>query len=98
MFQEAQKDPRNKISAMGKIGLCFFMKGWFSDAIDVLTQAIDFYKIKEDGIAKEMQYNLGRSYEEQGDTEKALGVYHKIAQLDFAYKDVRQRIDKLRSK
>jgi len=97
-FQEAQKDPRHKISAMDKIGLCFFMKGWFADAIDVLTQAINFYKIKEDGIAKELRYNLGRSYEEQGDTEKALGIYHKIAQLDFAYKDVRQRIDELRSK
>ncbi|MHC4571014.1 MAG: tetratricopeptide repeat protein [Planctomycetota bacterium] len=98
LFQEAQKDPRNKITAMGKIGLCFFMKGWFSDAIDVLTQAIDAYEIKDSGIAKELRYNLGRSYEEQGDTEKALGIYHKIAQLDFAYKDVRRRIDELRRK
>ena len=98
LFQEAQKDPRRKISAMGKIGLCFFMKGWFPDAIDVFVQAIESYEIKDDSIAKELRYNLGRSYEEQGDTEKALEAYRKIAQLDFAYKDVRQRVDKLRSK
>jgi len=96
LFQEAQRDPRHRISAMDKIGLCFFMKGWFADAIDVFTQAIDSYKIKDDSIAKELRYNLARSYEQQGDTEKALELYRKIAQLDFAYKDVHQRVDELR--
>jgi len=98
LFQEAQRDPRHKISAMDKIGLCFFMKGWFTDAIEVFTRAIDSYAIKDDSIAKELRYNLARSYQEQGDTEEAMELYRKIAQLDFAYKDVRQQIDKLRSK
>jgi tetratricopeptide (TPR) repeat protein len=95
-FQEAQRDPRRKISAMDKIGLSFFMKGWYPDAIDVFTRAIDSYEIKDDGVAKELRYNLARAYEAQGDGEKALELYRKIAQLDFAYKDVHQRIDKLR--
>jgi tetratricopeptide (TPR) repeat protein len=81
---------------MNMMGFCFFMKGWFTDAIDIFTQAIDSYEIKEDAIAKELRYNLARAYEEQGDTEKALEIYRKIAQLDFAYKDVSQRVDKLR--
>jgi len=98
LFQEAQRDPRRKISAMDKIGLCFFMKGWYADAIDVFNQAIDSYEIKDDNVAKELQYNLGRAYEEQNEDEKALEIYRKIAQLDFAYKDVSQRVDKLRSK
>jgi tetratricopeptide (TPR) repeat protein len=96
LFQEAQKDPRHKISAMDKIGLCFFMKGWFPDAIDVFARAIESYKIKDDNIAKELRYNLARSYEEQGDAEKALEIYRKIAQLDFAFKDVCRRVGKLR--
>ena len=96
LFQEAQRDPRHKISAMDKIGLCFFEKGWFVDAIDVFTEAINSYEIRNDNIAKELRYNLGRSYEQQGDTEKSLEIYRKIAQLDFGYKDVRQRVDKLR--
>jgi tetratricopeptide (TPR) repeat protein len=98
MFQESQRDLRCKISAMSKTGMCFFMKGWFADAIDVFTRAIDSYEIKDDGIAKELQYNLARSYEEQGNIEKAVELYRKIAQLDFAYKDVRQRVDELRGK
>jgi tetratricopeptide (TPR) repeat protein len=83
---------------MGKIGMCFLMKGWFADAIDVFTQAIDSYEIKDDTIAKELRYNLGRAYEEQGDIAKALEIYRKIAQLDFAYKDIRQQIDIVRGK
>jgi tetratricopeptide (TPR) repeat protein len=96
LFQEAQKDPRRKITSMNMMGFCFFMKGWFQDAIDIFTQAIESYEIKEDAIAKELRYNLARAYEEQGDTEKALELYRKLAQLDFAYKDVSQRVDKLR--
>ena len=96
LFQESQKDPRHKISSMDKIGLCFFLKGWYADAIDIFTQAISAYEIKDDGIAKELRYNLARSYEQKGESDKALDIYRKIAQLDFAYRDVRKRVDKLR--
>lgn len=97
VLQQAQRDPRHKISAMDKTGLCFFMKGWYSDAADVFTKAINAYEIKEDGVAKELRYNLARAYEEQNKDEEALELYRKLAQLDFAYKDVRQRVDKLRN-
>ena len=97
LFQDAQRDPRRKISAMDKIGYCFFLKGWYADAIDVFMRAIDAYEIKDDGTAKELRYNLARAYEEQGDSENALELYRKIAQLDFGYKDVCQRVDKLRA-
>jgi tetratricopeptide (TPR) repeat protein len=96
LFQEAKRDPRYKIAAMSKIGLCFFLKGWYADAIDVFKEAIDSYEIQEDAVAKELRYNLGRAYEEKGQPEQALEIYRKIAQLDFGYKDIHQRIDKLR--
>ena len=97
IFQEAQRDPRHKIAAMNKVGLCFLVKGWFADAIDVLAGAIDSYELKEDDTAKDLRYNLGRAYQASGDTEKALQAYRKLAQLDFAYKDVSKRVDELRS-
>jgi tetratricopeptide (TPR) repeat protein len=96
LLQEAQKDPRHKIAAMDKIGMCFFLKGWYSDAVDVFTQALDAHEIKDDDISKELRYNLGRAYEELGERSQALEIYRKIAQLDFGYKDVPQRVDKLR--
>jgi tetratricopeptide (TPR) repeat protein len=97
MFQEAKRDPKYRIAAMNKIGQCFFLKGWHADAIDVFKEAISAYDVQEDGVAKEMRYNLGRAYEEKGETEMALETYRRIAQLDFGYRDVRQRVDKLRS-
>jgi tetratricopeptide (TPR) repeat protein len=96
LLQEAQKDPRHKIAAMDKIGMCFFLKGWYSDAVDVFTHALDAHEIKDDDISKELRYNLGRAYEELGERSRALEIYRKIAQLDFGYKDVPQRVDKLR--
>ena len=97
MFQEAQRDPRRKIASMSRIGLCFFKKSWLTDAIDVFNRAIEEYEIKDDGISKELRYNLGRCYEEQGDVKKALEIYRRIAQIDFDFKDVCQRVDKLRN-
>lgn len=97
LFQESQKDPRRKIASMNQIGYCFLMKGWLADAIDVFTNAIESHELKDDAAGRELRYNLARAYEEQGDKDKALEIYRKIAQLDFAYKDVSQRVDKLRS-
>ena len=96
LLQEAMKDPRHRISAMNQIGLCFFMKGWYADAADIFTRAIETYEIKDDDIAKELRYNLARSLEEQSKRAEALDIYRKIAQIDFGFKDVSQRVDRLR--
>jgi tetratricopeptide (TPR) repeat protein len=81
---------------MNKIGLCFFMKGWFADAEDIFNRAIESYEIKDDDIANELRYNLARSLEEQGKRADALDIYRKIAQVNFGFKDVPQRVDRLR--
>ncbi|MBW8001638.1 MAG: tetratricopeptide repeat protein [Planctomycetes bacterium] len=97
LLQDAQKDPKRRISAMSKIGLCFFMKGWYSDSIEIYQRAIEASEIKDSAIVKELRYNLSRAYEQDGEQGKALELYRKIAQLDFSYKDVHKRIDKLRN-
>jgi len=97
LFQEVRNDPYRRVAAMDKIGVCFFKKGWYADAIDVFKQAINFYEVENDDIAKELRYNLARAYEDSGDTANALEVYRKLAQIDFAYRDVSQRVDKLRA-
>ncbi|MBN1361027.1 MAG: tetratricopeptide repeat protein [Sedimentisphaerales bacterium] len=96
LFQEAQKDPRRRIQAMDKVGYCFFMKGWYNDAVDVFSRAIESYEIKDDATANELRYNLARAYEEQNDKEKALELYRRIVQLDFGYRDVSDRVGQLR--
>jgi len=97
LLQQAQRDPRRKLAAMDETGLCFFLKGWYSDAIDVFSRAFEACEVKDGNVAKDLRYNLARSYEEDGQSNKALQMYRKLAQLDFGYKDVKDRIDKLRN-
>jgi len=96
LFQEAQKDPSRRTAAMNQIGTCFLVKGWLNDAMDVFTAALNEHEVKDDATGKELRYNLARTYEEMGQADKALEIYRKIAQLDFAYKDLGARITKLR--
>ena len=98
IFQDARREPRHKISAMDKIGLCFFMKGWFSDAADMFKKAIEAHELEDDAIAKDLRYNLARVLEQQDQKAEALAIYRKLAQLDFGYKDVHKRVDRLREK
>ena len=97
-FQDAQKELKHKISAKNQIGYCFFKKGWYTDAIDIYKDAIGSHEFEDDSVAKELRYNLARAYEAENDIEKAMELYRKLAQLDFSYKDVRLRLDKLRKK
>lgn len=97
LLQLAQRDPRRKLAAMDETGLCFFLKGWYADAIDIFNKAIDLCEVKDSDVAKDLRYNLARSFEEDGQTEKAYEIYRKLAQLDFGYKDVKQRVDRLRN-
>ena len=97
LLQSAQKDPRKKNLAMNQTGLCFFLKGWYADAIDIFNQALDACEVKDSETAKEIRYNLARSYEEDGNHENALDMYRKLAQLDYGFKDVRDRVDNLRN-
>ena len=72
------------------------MKGWHEDAIDIFQKALESCINKDSAIAKDIRYNLARTYEENGQPETALEIYRKLAQTDFSYKDVGQRIDFLR--
>jgi tetratricopeptide (TPR) repeat protein len=96
LFQEARKDPARKQQSMNHIGLCFFHKGWMNDAIDVFSQALEEREVKDDSMGKELRYNLARAYEAQGSAENALDIYRKIAQSDFTYRDVSERVQRLR--
>ena len=96
LFQESQKDPRLKVASMDKMGLCFLLKGWHDDAIDIFQQTLKNCINKDTAIAKDIRYNLARAYEGSGKPNEALDLYRKLAQTDFSYKDVGQRIDFLR--
>jgi len=52
----------------------------------------------EDDTGKGLLYWLGRAQEEDGRREAAAKTYGQLLQLDYNYRDVRDRIDALKSK
>ena len=97
-LQEGQRDPKNHLQALSLLGQCFFRKKWYSDAIDVYKGALEDPNAVAGNIGKELQYNLGRACEAAGNDDEALKAYSSVAQADFLYKDIRQRLEQLRNK
>ncbi len=98
MFQESRSDPRFRTIALNSIGMCFFYKEWYPDAIESFQQAFDNLDDKEGSMAKELLYNLGRAYEADNNDEEALKCYRQVTQIDFNYSDAKNRVDELRKK
>ncbi|MBN1436839.1 MAG: tetratricopeptide repeat protein [Sedimentisphaerales bacterium] len=96
-FQEARNDPKLRVKSFNCIGQCFFHKGWFTDAIETFQNALELSTSTEDALAKEMRYNLGCAYQADNQIDEALACFRKIAQIDFNYRDVRNRIDAMRN-
>ncbi len=98
LFQEARSDPRYRLGSLSHIGQCFFYKQWYTDAIESFQEAYENVESKESSMAKELLYNLGRAYEADNNDVEALASYRRVTQIDFNYKDARDRVDALRKK
>lgn len=93
LFQEARGDPKYRVRCNMYVGLCFYEKGYYSQAIDTFNAVNKEYEITGDDVSKEIHYWLGRSYEADGKPQEAGKVYGQLIQWDYNYKDVRQRLD-----
>ncbi len=98
VFQEARNDPKVRTQCNSYIGRCFYEKGYYDQAIDVINQAVGNYELQGDDVSKDLQYWLGRSHEAAGHTPEALKAYGQVLQWDYNYRDVRERMDNLRKK
>jgi tetratricopeptide (TPR) repeat protein len=97
LFQAARSDPKNRASCGFYLGRCFFRKGFQSEAIATLEEAIANHELQNDELAKSMLYWLGRAQEASGRQSEARNSYGKLMQLDYNYKDVRARLSGLPS-
>jgi tetratricopeptide (TPR) repeat protein len=95
-FQQARRDPRRQVHAMTHLGQAFARKGWFTEAAETFEQALKS-EMGEDR-RKDLFYSLGDVYEKMERYEDARGMFSDLAQLDFNYKDVRQRMEDIRKK
>ncbi len=96
-FQASRVDPKVRIQADLYLGRCFFEKKFHAQAIGTLRKAADSYGIPDDRLAKDLNYWLARALEAEGRTEQAREVYGGILELDYNFRDVRDRLQGLSS-
>jgi len=97
LYQQARADPKLKIDGSIGLGRAFLEAGFVDEAAETLQGVIDEYQLKGDDRALLMYYWQGRAYEMKPNVELALKRYSQVAQWEFTYQDVQQRIKKLRS-
>ena len=96
-LQQAKTDPRRKADAGFLLGQCFGVKKKiYALAIKELETAREEL-VEMDDSKKQITYLLGRLHEAAKKPDRALTEFSAIAEVDYNYKDVTQRMEKLGS-
>jgi tetratricopeptide (TPR) repeat protein len=98
LLQHAVQDPKIRVEATVSLGRAFLAAEFVDEAVDTLKGLTETYQLTGDARAKEIWYWYGRTLETRGDKPDAIKAYSKVAMWDFNYRDVQQRLKKLRTK
>ena len=95
-FQLSAKSPDYLVESASMIGACFLDKGlpeqaaeWYQRALATSNLPIE----TEFGL----RYELGRAHEQAGNTAAALACFSEVLAVNPAFRDVVERVSKLRS-
>jgi tetratricopeptide (TPR) repeat protein len=95
-FQLSAKSPEYLVESASMIGACFLEKGFPEQGAEWYERAL-----AAPGLALEMElglrYELGRAQEAAGNTEAALASFSEVLAINPAYRDIMDRVSKLRS-
>ncbi|GMU34050.1 MAG: hypothetical protein AMXMBFR20_19220 [Planctomycetia bacterium] len=95
LFQLSQMDGRSKHESRLYLGRCFFEKNFMEQAVSTLSTAIEGIDVETGKLATELNYWLGRGLEQLQRFDEARKVYGHLIQIDYNYRDARQRLQKL---
>lgn len=96
LLQTAENDAKYRTRARVLQGRAFYELKFYDEAVDTLDTLVKEYTGTDDA-AKEMRYWAARAHEDRGDSDVAIKLYSAIVRMEFNYKDVQQRIRKLRA-
>jgi len=91
-LQLALRAPKVRVNALVLLGKAYLEKGFHDMAAEQLQTA----KSEIPGMneqKKDVLYQLGTAYEQQGDMEKAIAEFKALYGTDISYRDVAQKID-----
>ncbi len=95
-LQQAQRDPRRHVRSLLMLGQAFTKKEWYHEAVETFSRCLESEMTEE--RSKEVRYHLADVLEKLGKFAEAQEHYSAVAQMDYNYKDVRERLDIIRKK
>jgi len=96
-LQLAQKSPKERLSALYYLAMCFLGKGQRDMAVMQLETARDQLPTMDD-LKKKVVYQLGLLAEETGDFERAYSYYKDVYSTDVTFGDLGERMMKVAAK
>jgi len=97
VFQQVRQDPKYRVAGSVLLGRAFLEAGFADEAVETLKVTLDDYPAKGDEKSLDMYYWYGRALEVMNDNAGAIKQYSQVAQINFNYRDVQERIKRLRS-
>lgn len=95
-LQRARQNPNARLRAMSLLGRCFVHKKMFDMAANQFETAAS-EMVAMDATKKDTLYELGLLYEKMSQREKYIKCMKDIAEVDYTYRDVAQRIERFYS-
>ncbi len=96
LFQQASLDPRIEVESLVALGKCFLRDNKPQLAQKQFVKALPKISSEDDPATfKDLHYYLARIYEQAKKLDKAEDHYGEILAIDYDYKDVRDRMEKM---
>src|SRR5690606_7824757 len=95
-YQEARNDPQRKGLVMLHLGECFQHIEQFKLAMSNYAQAVELISDQHEDAKKQALYRAGVLSMGLKDLDKAEHYFTELAGREYGYKDVAERLDKIR--
>ncbi|MBL4886500.1 MAG: tetratricopeptide repeat protein [Planctomycetaceae bacterium] len=96
LYQQASLDPRVEVESLASLGKCFLQDNKPKLAERQFVKSLPKLSYEEnEELFKDVHYYLGRIYEQAKQPKKSEDHYGEILAVDYDYKDVRTRLEKL---
>lgn len=108
-FQQSKAEPKSRGYSHLYLGKCYIHKGWLDEALDTLGQGIEQHPSDDDKLGRELRYDKmvihmdiaaaeGTDPQAKLDHAKqAQSLASHLLQTDINYRDIRERMDKIKA-
>ncbi len=93
-LQIAQKNPKDRVSSLYHLALCFRNKGLLDMAVSQLEQALEFLPTMTNE-KMDIYYLMGEICLEEGKLDDAAKYFKEIYRVDVTYREISKHIEKI---